>query len=94
MSFRDTLRVVSSPYRDELESLRAENARLRARLSTERHAHAGVALALVAIDALCLVVVRPWLNGSDDAKFWVGLAIVVSLAVAATASAFGYKRSA
>jgi hypothetical protein len=84
---------MTSPYRDELESLRAENARLRAELSRRRQARPALAFALVALDVGAVFVVKPWLNGADDARFWAGLGLVLALAIAAGASALGYKRS-
>jgi fermentation-respiration switch protein FrsA (DUF1100 family) len=84
---------MSSPYRDELESLRAENARLRAELARRGQSRPRVAVALVALDVASMFLLRPWLNGSDDLRFWAGLGIVLALGIAAAASALGYKRS-
>ncbi len=84
---------MTSPYRDELESLRAENARLRAELSARRVGRPGLALALMALDIGSIFALKPWLNGGDDLRFWAGLVAVVGIAIAAAASALGYKRS-
>jgi hypothetical protein len=85
-------RVVVSPFRDETESLRAENERLRAELARRAEPRPRLALSLIAADLLAVVLLRPWLNGSSDASFWSAFLLVVLLAVAATASALGYKR--
>jgi hypothetical protein len=84
---------MSSPYRDELESLRADNARLREELARQRQVRPRIAMALVALDIASIFLVKPWLNGADDLRFWAGLAIVFGLAITAAASALGYKRS-
>jgi hypothetical protein len=85
------LAFVTSPYRDENESLRAEVQRLRAELAARRITHGKVAALLVAIDFLALVALRPWLNGRSDVHFWLGVAIVVGIGVAAAASALGWR---
>jgi hypothetical protein len=85
---------MTSPYRDELESLRAENVRLRAELARRAEARPRLAIALVALDVASMYVVKPWLNGADDLRFWGALGIVVGIAIAAAACAVGYKRSA
>jgi hypothetical protein len=85
---------MTSPYRDELESLRAENARLREELARRSAGRPRLAMGLLALDVASIFLVKPWLNGSDDLRFWVGLGIVVGIAIAAAASALGYKRSA
>jgi hypothetical protein len=51
-----------------------------------------MALALVAIDFLAIVALRPWLNGRSDAQFWLGAVIVVGIGVAAAASALGFRK--
>jgi hypothetical protein len=83
---------VTSPFRDETESLRAEVERLRAELARRAEPRPKVALGLVAADILAVMLLRPWLNGSSDASFWGAFAVVILLAAAATASALGYKR--
>ena len=83
---------MTSPYRDELESLRAENARLRAELAVRGEGRPRLAVALVAADVASILLVKPWLNGADDLKFWAGLTLVLGVAIAAAASALGYKR--
>jgi hypothetical protein len=80
------------PYRDEKESLRAEIARLEAELAKRRVAHGRLALLLVAVDFLAVMALRPWLNGPSDAKFWAALAVVIGVAVAAAASAAGFRQ--
>jgi hypothetical protein len=82
------------PYRDENESLRAEVARLQAELAKRRVAHGRVALFLVVVDFVALMALRPWLNGPSDAKFWAALAVVAGIAVAAAASAAGFRQKA
>ncbi len=79
------------PYRDEFESLRRENARLRASLHARREPRVGVAVLLAAADLGAILLMRPWLNGGGDMKFWSALIVVLALAIAAAASAFGYK---
>jgi hypothetical protein len=70
-------------YRDEKESLRAENERLRSQLE-ERRKRRPPWIAIVL--ALCAVVafffLQPWLNG-NDARFWGALAIIAVLAIGA-----------
>ena len=80
------------PYRDENESLRAEVARLRAELGSRRVTQGKLALLLVAVDFVAIVALRPWLNGTSDVKLWTGLVIVVGVAIAAVASARGFRR--
>jgi len=82
---------MSSPYRDETESLRAQVARLQKELSRRRVTHGGVALLLVATDFVAIVALRPWLNGGSDVQFWGSLAVVVGIGVAALASALGFR---
>jgi len=82
---------MESPYRSEVESLRAENVRLRAELASRRRARPGLAVALVALEVSAIAIFRPWLNGSSDAKFWTGLFVVLGVAIAAAFSALGYK---
>jgi hypothetical protein len=84
---------MSSPYRDELESLRAENAQLRAQLAQRTRSRPRLAVALVAADVGSIFLLKPWLNGSDDLRFWAGLGVILALGIAAAASALGYKRS-
>jgi hypothetical protein len=83
---------MGSPYRDENESLRAEVARLRKELARRRVAHGWLALGLTATDFLAVLALRPWLNGTSDARFWVSVVVVVGIGVAAIASAFGFRR--
>jgi len=83
---------VTAPYRDENESLRAEVERLRAELAARRVTHGKLAVALVAIDFLAIVALRPWLNGRSDVQFWLGVAIVVGIGATAAASALGFRK--
>jgi hypothetical protein len=85
---------MGAPYRDENESLRAENERLRRELAKRRIAHGRLALLLVVIDFVAVLALRPWLNGPSDAKFWSALAVVVGVAIAAAASAAGFRQRA
>jgi hypothetical protein len=87
--------AVHPPYRDENESLRCENERLRAELcelSKKRVSHPVVSLLLAGLDLALLVVLRPWLNGSSDARFWAALVCLGVLGIAATAAAVGRRR--
>lgn len=82
------------PYRDENASLRAEVERLRTELAKRRVAHGRVALLLVVLDFGAAMVLRPWLNGASDSKFWVALALIAGIALAAVASAVGFRSKA
>jgi len=66
------------PYRDERESLRAENERLRGDLARAHHRGRAVH---VAAGLFGHVIVRQlvgsWLNGDDDTRFWLGVVIAV-----------------
>lgn len=77
---------MADPYRDENDSLRAENERLRAALARRRGVRRGVTVGLVGLDFAAILALRPWLNGGSDAKFWAALLIVVSLAIGAIVS--------
>ena len=83
---------MSGPYRDETESLRAEVARLRAEMRSTRVTQGKLALLLVVVDFVAIIALRPWLNGTSDLKLWTGLVIVVGVAIAAVASASGFRR--
>ncbi len=80
------------PYRDETETLRADNARLHGELARRRRGHRGLSVALVVIDFGAIVLLRPWLNGGSDLQFWCGVALVVAIAAAAVTSAIGVRR--
>ena len=84
---------MSGPYRDETESLRAEVARLRAEIGARRVTQGKLALLLVGVDFVAILALRPWLNGASDLKLWSGLIIVVGIAIAAVASARGFRRN-
>jgi VIT1/CCC1 family predicted Fe2+/Mn2+ transporter len=84
-----SLRRMSAPYRDELESLRAENQRLRAELRRKHTTRPLLAVAIASLDIAAIVLLRPWLNASSDASFWLALLFVVLLAIGATAAALG-----
>jgi hypothetical protein len=84
---------VADPYRDENESLRAENMRLRAQLGSQRVTQGKLALLLVVVDFVAIVALRPWLNGTSDIKFWSSLLVVFGVAIAAVASARGFRRN-
>ena len=76
-----------TPFRDEKESLRAENERLHAELAKQRARRVprvGIAIALVAVVAA--VALQPWLNGSD-VRFWAAVAILGALVLAAVVAA-------
>ncbi|HWL89710.1 MAG TPA: hypothetical protein VNO21_28095 [Polyangiaceae bacterium] len=81
------------PYRNETESLRVENERLRVALRARRRGHVGVTLALVFLSLVALFVLQPWLNAASDVRFWGAVAILVTLGIAAALSAFGYRRA-
>ena len=78
---------MKAPYRDELESLRAENERLRAELLRKHSGRPLLAITLASLDVVAIVLLRPWLNASSDASFWGALFFVVLLAIASTAAA-------
>jgi hypothetical protein len=70
-------------YRDEKESLRGENERLKRKLEGQRKRRppwAAIALALAAIGAFFFL--QSWLNGSD-VRFWGAIGIIAVLAVGA-----------
>lgn len=70
-------------YRDEKESLRAENERLRTELAGQRRRRPPwIAIALALSDVVAFFVLHPWLNGSD-VRFWAAIAILAVLAIAA-----------
>jgi hypothetical protein len=83
-----------SPFRDEVETLRHENAALRAELERRRGPRAGLALGLAAIDMVVATALRPWLNAASDGPFWGALAILGTITFAAAWAAVGYKRRA
>jgi hypothetical protein len=82
---------VGAPYRDELESLRRENERLRAALSKRGSTYPKLALILVALDVVLAVVLRPWLNGANDSRFWTAVSALAGLGLAAAALAIGRR---
>jgi hypothetical protein len=84
--------VVHPPYRDENESLRCENERLRVELAKKRVSRPGVALVLAVTDLVLLVLLRPWLNGTSDARFWAALAFITMVGVLAVGAAVGRRR--
>lgn len=86
---------VTSPFRDEIETLRRENERLHAELArarTPRLPRLGASAALLAVDAVVAMALRPWLNAGSDAGFWGALAILGAITLAAALAAVGYKR--
>jgi len=85
---------MTPPYRDEVESLRAENERLRAALRGRRRARVGLTGVLIALELVALFALQPLLNAASDARFWGAVAILVALGFAAALSAFGYRRGA
>lgn len=84
---------MTPPYRDELESLRAENERLRAQLASRRRSHGWLAALLVVAEIGALLLLMPWLNAANDAKFATAALILVGIGIAAAVSAFGTRRS-
>ena len=90
---------MSSPFRDEVETLRRENEALRAQLShitgqRSRAPRAGVAFGLLAADVVAAELLRPWLNAASDATFWGALGLLGAITFAAGWAAVGYKRRA
>ena len=80
---------VASPYRDELETLRRENDRLRAELARhEGPRPAWRPIAFFVVDFAALQALLPWLNAPSDAKFWGALAILLVLGAATLGFAF------
>lgn len=86
---------MTSPFRDENESLRMENERLHRALASQAarwnrvRRRPRAAVAMVAVDFGAIVLLRPWLNGSDDFHFWLAVGVLVSLAVLALFFALG-----
>lgn len=67
-------------YRDEKESLRAENERLRASAGQGRRRRPWVAVVLGVVTVVALFLLQPWLNGADS-RFWGAAAILGVLAL-------------
>jgi hypothetical protein len=86
------LACVDGPYRNEIDSLRAENERLRAELSKTRVSRPILAITLAALDLGLAEALRPWLNGPSDAGFWAALGAVALLALVAAGAAVGRRR--
>ncbi len=87
---------VTSPFRDEIEALRRENARLHAELArarSPRPPRVGVSLALLGADVLAVMALRPWLNAGSDLSFWGAILILGAITLAAALAAVGYKRA-
>ncbi len=84
---------MEDPYRSEIESLRAENERLKLELSKRRVAYPVLALVLVAVDLGLVVLLRPWLNGASDGAFWLSLGAVALGALAAVGAALGRRQA-
>ena len=81
-----------APYRDENDTLRAENARLRAKLSKRSGASRSATAALLVLLFGAIVFLRPWLNGESDGKFWGAVAILAGIAgVAILSVVFGRR---
>jgi len=84
---------VDEPYRSEVESLRAENERLKLELAKRRVAQPVLALVLAVLDPALVIVLRPWLNGPSDAGFWAAVGAIGLVALAAVAAALGRRRA-
>lgn len=73
------------PYRDELEALRAENARLRAQLAPPKRGRATIRPLLLSLLAIQVATIgafwllTPLLNAPSDGRFALGLALAVAL---------------
>ncbi len=89
---RRTFPPVQSPFRDELETLRRENERLRAELSAYRRPQPMVGFAIAGVDIVAALLLRPWLNGSSDVLFWGALVILAAITFTAGLATVGYKR--
>jgi hypothetical protein len=89
---RLTFPRVTSPFRDEIESLRRENAELRAELANSRGPRPFLGMALAGVDVATAVMLRPWLNAGSDSRFWGALAILGVITFAAGWATVGYKR--
>jgi hypothetical protein len=85
---------MSSPFRDEVETLRRENEALRAELLRRRGPRTGLALGLAAVDMIVATLLRPWLNAGSDRSFWGALAILGAITFAAGWAAVSYKHRA
>ena len=84
---------MEEPYRSEVESLRAENERLKLELSKRRVARPVLALVLAVLDPALVIFLRPWLNGPSDAGFWGAVGAIGLVALAAVAAALGRRRA-
>ena len=86
------------------EGLSTKNANSERRIPVHPHAtivdtfgsqrvtQGWLAVLLVVVDFVAIVALRPWLNGTSDVKLWTGLLIVVGVAIAALATARGFRR--
>jgi len=83
---------VTSPFRDELESLRRENEQLRAELSRQRRPRPAIAFALAAADVGAAMALRPWLNAGSDGRFWGALGILGAITFTAAWAAVGHRQ--
>lgn len=84
---------MTSPFRDELETLRRENERLRAELARSRPARPVLGFALAGVDIVAAMLLRPWLNADSDARFWGALAIIGVITLTAGWAAVGKPRA-
>ena len=83
---------MTSPFRDENETLRQENERLHRALASQaqrRRRRPLAAIVMVAIEFAAIVLLRPWLNAQDDLRFWLAVAVVTSLGALALFFALG-----
>jgi hypothetical protein len=85
---------VTSPFRDELETLLRENESLRSQLARPRVARPVRGFTLIGVDIAAAMLLRPWLNAGSDARFWGALAILAAITLAAGWAALGYKQRA
>ena len=80
---------VTSPFRDELETVRQENERLRAELARSRPPRPWLALSFAGVDVGAAMALRPWLNGGSDGHFWGALVILFAITLAPGVAAVG-----
>ena len=77
------------PYRDDRDSLLAENRRLRRQLAVHPRVRAWPALAALAVYAVALVTLADWLHAGSALRYWVAVAILIGSLVAA--AGFGLR---
>jgi hypothetical protein len=80
----DALVRAPAPYRDERQSLLAENARLNREIARRRRRRVWPAVASIGAYVVLLTQLRDWLNGTDPVRYWIALlSLIVALGAGA-----------